>query len=361
MSIDQLNRIICCPICKKLGDVQQYDQNMRNQTIEGTAYCGGGCIVREPVPFDPRRVFSPNQDYSPNSVDYLTKPLDFEFSCCMFSNRVRTQSRWDDNEIYEYPIRELGTMPTDFSYSATRRRRTTTPTKPQIYAVTCGEGSDFHLVLVTSNATMAENVASKFDYGKAKVESYDCPNLPSTTEPFKVFVVSVGEGPAYRIVDIFVDKKRAYKVSTSLRGAVSTLDAMPSETNTKDVRYYKYFVTLESHTIEFGCEDEDCDCDGGREGSAGESYYVDCFTRRETLYASQNPAPMVTRRRRYNSSLPYRFEVAATSKAVASDIAESMIEQIKAGKVKLDEYEFNVDYPMIADRNDWTVDNSLLV
>jgi hypothetical protein len=72
---------------------------------------------------------------------------------------------------------------------------------------------------------------------------------------------------------------------------------------------------------------------------------------------------MVTRRRRYNSSLPYRFEVAAVNQEQASVVANQLYRGLNTGRFDPDAFEYNVDYRMIYDResNQWEVDPCLLV
>lgn len=179
-----------------------------------------------------------------------------------------------------------------------------------IYIVTKGEGKDYHIIQVYSHATPANYLAERSP--DVRVERMACSGAPSSTgEPFKVYVISVGENERYRIVDVSADKKRAMKIATSIRGAVSEFIARPGEMTYNEVRYYKYFVVLGQDRRERGSSRENV-------------FYVDRFTRRVPLCEGQEAPPIATRRRRYNSSLPYRLEVAATSQELAAEIAQNL-------------------------------------
>jgi hypothetical protein len=228
-------------------------------------------------------------------------------------------------------------------------------TSPNIFALTTGSGAELCLVMVTPNHRLIDGIASKFKDGVSKIHSYTCSKIPRSGGPFKVFVVTVGEGASYRIVDIFVDKKRAYKVATSLTGSVSTLEAMRDSVTSKHVEYYKYFIPLESHDL-----NSDRDEDEEPQGEKHEYHYIDHFSRKEAIHSESISTPMVTRRRRYSSSLPYRFEVAASRKAIAQRICISMTSQLKAGEVNFDDYEYNVDYPVATVDGIWGIDSNIL-
>jgi len=332
---DLIQDAIRCPQCKN-ESVELTTLNhevLNNELVEiyGSGFCTGCKCISSP----PLR----------NSYEIKYQQLDISFSWSIISNRVRATSAF--TSIYEYtPNIYLGQniMPSSLFPSHADQAERVFPSSSTIYAVVAGTGKDYHLVLVTGNRTMATRTVAKSIDGECKVLEFPCKDLPESSKPFKVFVVSVGEGETYRIINIVLDEKTACKMATSIRGAVSYFDALPTEVNTVNLKYYKYFVPLESDH-NYGGHDEDCDdedCDGCR-GGGSSSFYVDYFTRRVSVFENENPSALVTRRRRYSSSLPYRFEVASPNRCDGEVLADFIACEVESGRLDLEDFEFNAD------------------
>lgn len=331
--IDECARVIRCPNCHETECyIQEATSDMSTGIVSGSGMCTR-CAVRQ-MRFDLER----------GALDVLPRfdenPLDFQFSWDIVNNRAEVISSQGQHLTYEIgdkcmcedcrrkeqeELMELARQANDQA----------------VYAVVSGDKEHYHLLAIASNKPLAESLAGKDPDGR--VIRFDT-KVISRDRPFPVFIVSVGEGDRYRIIDITSDKKRAAKIATSVRGTVATFDAMPSMGASSVVRYFKYFVVLES----------DCDNDD-------EVFYVDRFSRREAGFVGIDPAPMVTRRRRYNSSLPYRFEVAAVDQRQAQEVANQLYEGINSGRFDVDEFEYNVDYRMVCNNREWEIDPCLLV
>lgn len=246
----------------------------------------------------------------------------------IFTNFATAPIQYHVNEKFDY-TGEQDNMP-----------QTTTNETPKIYALTDGDGPNLHLLIVTSNPMVR-------DLHKAeglKSHAFECPDLTYEMKQtvFPVYVVSVGVGERYRIIDILLDRKAAIKIATSVRGKMAQYDCIPGVQVTQDVNLCKYFVPLSDVR-----EDR--------------FFYVDTFRRRVSLCENEVHPPIVTRRRRYNSSLPYRFEVAAGDRSVAEQVARQIADDVEDESIDLDEFEYNVDYTMVQDGGRWVIDPQLLL
>lgn len=210
----------------------------------------------------------------------------------------------------------------------------------KIFAVVSCDDESYHLIGIYTNSITAQGISclntsysiKEFDY----LDSFD------VSKPFPVYVVSVGLGSRYRILEITPDKKRASKIASSIRGKMTQYDAMPSLKNCHNIKYYKFFILLEDHKGE-------------------DFYYVDHFLRPMSLYVDQDAPPIVTRRRKYNSSLPYRFEVSAPDQIVAETITLQLCRKWSSSELDENIFEYNVDYTMVKDDDDnWEIEPCLL-
>jgi hypothetical protein len=93
-----------------------------------------------------------------------------------------------------------------------------------VYAVVSGDKETYHLLAIASNKALAEALAGRDKEGR--VVRFETP-VPTRDRPFPVYVVSVGLGDRYRIIEVSSDHKRAMKIATSVRGTVSTYAAIP--------------------------------------------------------------------------------------------------------------------------------------
>jgi len=215
---------------------------------------------------------------------------------------------------------------------------------PTMYAVMT-DGPKTNLLAIYTSFSSAFDMQSmqntRENGERFKIEEFDYPRELGCG-PFPAFVISVGVGEAYRIVDIVTDRKEAIKIATSIRGKVSTYDAMPSNRQHTSVTYYKWFLSFEA-------EENDTDT----------CFFCDSFTRYMSLYASQNPVPILTHRRRYSSSLPHRIEIAAPNSRVAEEIAMQMESELTE-RFACDRLEYNVDYQLEKIRGKWEIKACLL-
>ena len=69
---------------------------------------------------------------------------------------------------------------------------------------------------------------------------------------------------------------------------------------------------------------------------------------------------MVTRRRRYNDSLPLRLEVAAVEESTCAAICASLKKQLDNDELDLNIFEYNVDYHVEHIDNKWRIKPCLL-
>lgn len=172
------------------------------------------------------------------------------------------------------------------------------------------------------------------------------------------YVVTVGEGDKTRIVDVFTDRGAAAKVASSLNARLRKFEISDSDNDGVRFRFYKSFVDLDGgRDNEDYCEDCDsysCDC----YDRCGETvYYVDSFIRRHRRAdRDEFSAPFITRRRRYSSSLPNRFEVAAQDREDSLDIAIWW----ERNKRRYEDMEYNVDYKVVIVNGTYDIDAKLL-
>lgn len=333
--IEQCQERIRCPRCHEVGRVideatVSYDDN----EVSGRGWCcNPSCaIIRHSFALD-RGVLDGIQISAP-------EPLDFAFTWDIVNSRVRVTSDAGqlNYEIEDKCMCEDCRRKEQEELMALAREQD----EQALYVVVSGDKETYHLLAVCSNKYLAETLAGKDPEGR--VVRFETP-VPTRDRPFPAFVVSVGVGDRYRIIDVTSDEKRAAKIATSVRGTVSCFDAMPSMGSSSSVRYYKFFVPLSD---ERNNEDD--------------VYYVDRFSRREAGFVGVTPPPMVTRRRRYNNDLPYRFEVAATDQREAERVANDLRSGLDTGRFNENNFEYNVDYSMVLnDNGTWEVDPCLLV
>lgn len=204
----------------------------------------------------------------------------------------------------------------------------------QLYVVTSGHGEDYHVVAIFTSIMSAQHLC---DQDRSyQVEIFPCVDIPE--RKFLVYVVSVGEGSRYRILEVTPDKRFAAKIASSIRGKIKTYEVYPGPATTERVRYHKYFIPLEN--------------------SEDPYYEVDRFSRRMD-YGAENK-PILTRRRRYNSSLPYRLEIAHPERSICSEICEQICVEIDKDEFDVSILEYNVDYELIKTNNKWEIEPCLL-
>jgi hypothetical protein len=266
-------------------------------------------------------------------------PLDFSFLWSTLDNRVRLS--WDGNTA-EYELGEALGMCEECDRQREFELEASRPALPpdnSLWAVMGGEGESLHVVMVSSNRRYAERMSlnATEDENLTVLEFPMKETKPSEATP--VWIVSVGEGARYRIVDMALDHKQAVKIATSVRGVLAKYTCVPGPLEPRSAVLYKYFVVLE----------EDYEGDD-------EIFFVDSFRREARLHDGQQIQPFITRRRRYNRSLPYRVEVASPDRHQGGEIANRLMDSIN-----IESLEYNVDYTVVHTDNGWEIDPCLLV
>ena len=277
-----------------------------------------------------------------------------------------------------------------------------------IYAITSGMGTkEMFVVMLTTDHSVARDLTDRdndLDYTTHQVD------VPTGGGIFPAYIISVGTGVHYRIIDVVTCRKTAVKISSSIRGQVAQYDVTPGSHSHEHRTYYKYFVNLSytdyddisnyrdwsensaepSQVIENDdhADDDGCDCAAcvhdrvlsersrrslrsrrSRTRDRGNGYprenegyhFVDTFSRRVTVYNGVEIPSIVTRRRRYNDSLPYRLEVASTDQLKAAIIAYQLQKRFLDGDLCLEDFEYNVDAEMVKDDNgEWQVNPTML-
>jgi len=341
------NRWVRCPTCRQSFCVQVREarHNAETDRISGEA----SCHQCETVALVDRN-------------HYQHSHLTFEFLWDMFSG-VMEVTGGGDSPVYRYPqYYEQGEQPMPTAFRPTFRPMSSamSPDQPArhnqtVYAVTSGKGKDYHLVLTTASRSYANTVKDlrSSSSSNMQIEEFDPRGeFPSgyADQIFPVYVVSVGMGEHYRIIEILVDQKRAHKIAGSLRGRVAKFECVPGNSVSQSVCFQKYFVVLGE------------DRDHYEESSNGTAFHADNFHRQLQLHCGEEVMPIITRRRRYNRSLPYRLEVASPSHETASEIARMFNGQYEDGKLDLDSFEYNVDYQLVQNpEGKWEIDPKLLL
>lgn len=242
-------------------------------------------------------------------------------------------------ELFSYYFWEIESMCIDCEREKMERAQNENNGKT-LYAVLGGAKDNYYIVALTPNKALSQYFSSRAR--GSWIKEFEC-HIPTMTEPFPVYVVSIGIGKQYRIVKMVSDKKTAGKIAASVRGKVSVFDAMPSELSRDMLTYRKYFIPL-----------------GDDRERNDPFFFVDRFRRRVPLYENQDPPCFITRRRRYNSSLPYRLEVAAVDERLAHTVAQFFSSQVDSGELDVRLLEYNVDYLIVKNGDKWEVDPCLL-
>ena len=213
--------------------------------------------------------------------------------------------------------------------------------KGKLFAVVNGDKATYCLTMVSTSQGYADQIC--MNTSGYRVQEFDCADKPKVA-PYPVYVVSVGDGDHYRIVNLSVNKKHAHKLASSIQGVVSVHVAIASTPEATDARFYKWFIPLGPCN-----QDEDY-------------YYTDYFRRRVLTYDNQDPPPTITRRRRYDDGLPYRLEIADTNQDRCGEIAKKIYQGLDGGGLSPDTMEYNVEYTLVfnTQQHKWEIDPCLL-
>ena len=206
----------------------------------------------------------------------------------------------------------------------------------KLFVVVQKNPEGLRILKIYTDFDAAQKLLRKIKY--TEVITYS--NSMKSYQFFSVFVISVGKGKSYRIIDIVFDKKKAIKIATSVNGLVSTHKVGPKDFNPTQKEFYKYWVNLDG---------EDCNT----------LEYRGTDTRIVTSIPGNNIFSILTHRRRYLDSMPARLEIFGLIRQDAEDIAKQYVHLSLKEAIEL--FEYNTDYSLDLIDGKWQIVQGELV
>ncbi len=202
--------------------------------------------------------------------------------------------------------------------------------EPKLFVVVQKHTSGLRILKIYTRSPPAIQLSHKTK--DIEIVEYPCPRMQ--TESFPVYIVSVGKGKSYRIIDVVTDKKKAIRIATSVSGLISTQRAGPRNPRPESIRYYKYYVNLDMEA-----------------GDSSRIIYHDCYNKNVLVDSDDIRRPFITHRRAYLREIPNRLEVSGLNRIQAEEIAKDYIDLTR--KEAIDLFEYNVDYEMQLINGQW--------
>ena len=192
-----------------------------------------------------------------------------------------------------------------------------------------GKGDNFQILSAYTYASSAS--LDTLRYSDLEYTAFDI--CPKDKPSFPVFIITVGSGSDYRIHSVTTDKGEAHGLAKDLGGRILAREVTPERRTRMGVTVYVYFVNF----------DQDNEVD-----------YNDSRTRRIKMFKDEPTSYTVTRRRRYRSCLPNRFEVQGVDKRKTEELALELSKYTEQEISML--YEYNVDYKFTQNESQWERD-----
>ncbi len=168
--------------------------------------------------------------------------------------------------------------------------------------------------------------------------AYGCKTTEFSVEPqnqtaFVVYIAMTNDDN-YRIVKVTTDREVAKNIATSINGIVTMREALPEDRRPREVRFYQYYVLLDSD---------------------GEVVYNESRHRMKKLLPTETISYIVTHRRAYQTMTPHRLEVIGPDRDRCNDLANHVAEMTEGkSRAQVEElFEFNVDVSFKYGPNGW--------